>query len=359
MIEPVQHDFPLPSEKKTRLVGIVLIAICTALAGLFFLLAGAGLFLQGEFTSIPTILCLLFSILMMSTAYGLWTLKIWSYNLTRVICAVAILLCLLVVSAKGISPISGLIMIVAIGVLIYLHRKESRTLFAIGYFESSNSDDKSTNQEQAILSHNQSSLPSVTLASHSKSVEQEVSMEGGSVMNEIWQRLVVRGIKNPSSIVCYIVILYCLLLVSISNVNLYVPVPSLSELKKYNGEITRVYELGRTKNMWVTINLGNEKSEKLRLMSGFYSEFNFLQSLEGKEVTFWVQPIVRMSSFWFEEVQWIRQVKYEGKLIIGYKKHVKKILISRQNNGWMNHLKDIVVIAVIGFFLALVWRDNK
>jgi len=363
MTEPMQHDFPLSSEQKTRPAGIVLIAICTALAGLFFLLAGVALLLKGELTSISTILCLAFGVLFMSTAYGLWALKIWSYNLTRVICAVAILLCLLVLFAKGLSLIGGLIMIVAIGVLIYLHRKESRVLFAIGYFENSNPDNKSTNQEQAILSHNQSNLPSVTLASHSKSAEQEVSMEGGSIMKSAEQdpnSLASVKLEDRMSlkaiIITFLMYIISALMVAVPMIiDVFSddePLPNLAQMEKRSGIITSVYKarIGRILNSFFTIQISDGKS--IRYRSDYRLQDQF-KRIKGKQVTVWSVPIELGLGWWSYENN-IMQVQYQDHLILDYENEYRGRI--ERNLANASHFFTNAVLAFLLFIIfASIW----
>jgi len=301
-------------------------------------LAGVALLLKGELTSISTILCLAFGVLFMSTAYGLWALKIWSYNLTRVICAVAILLCLLVVSAKGLSPISGLIMIVAIGVLVYLHRKESRTLFAIDDFGS----------------ENQSSSFSLTMEADSKSAEQEVSMEGGSVMdwlqsNEVWQRFVIRGLKNPKALVFYIILIAGVLMAVQFKYNDSLPILELDQLDKRTGTLIGVYTVGRAQEPWISLK-SREEIFQYRYYNGPLSE---MKEYIGQEVVIWSQAELNFSRFGFQD--FTRQVQVNGKLIQDYEKIVKPSLkkVKKETNIFF-----IFPIILISWGLIALWRVN-
>jgi hypothetical protein len=105
-----------------RPLGVVIIAVLTAIGGIIFLASGAVLLLIGI-----GIIFLALGIVFLVMAYGLWNGKPWAWTITLILSVIGIILAIISISFGNIGSILSIILH---GVVIYyLYRPNVKVYF--------------------------------------------------------------------------------------------------------------------------------------------------------------------------------------------------------------------------------------
>jgi uncharacterized membrane protein HdeD (DUF308 family) len=105
-----------------RPLGITILAILAAVAGVFGLLAGFGmmaLFGAGGLFMILGLVTLVVSVLYLAFAYGAWTLQSWGWTLGVGLSVVSIVITLLQLTQGMTNVVSAIISIAISGAILY------------------------------------------------------------------------------------------------------------------------------------------------------------------------------------------------------------------------------------------------
>ena len=140
------------------------------------------------------------------------------------------------------------------------------------------------------------------------------------MMNELWQRLVVRGLKNPKTWIFYPILIFGMLMIVQFNYNDSLPILDLDQLDKRTGTLIDVHTVGRAKEPWIVLKRGEETFR-------YYFSKRQLPEIKkhiGQEIVVWSQAQLNMGKFRFQNIT--RQVQVGGKLIQDYEKNIHPYL---------------------------------
>ncbi len=168
------------------------------------------------------------------------------------------------------------------------------------------------------------------------------------MMNEIWQRLVVRGLKKPKLWPCYPWLIFgmgMLFQVAYDNNR---PVLQLDEMDVQSGVIVNAFTSGRAGKPWLVIQQGDQT---FKYAGGKVLE---LKKYIGKPATVWSEPHFFILSGYEHET---RQVQVDGQLIEDYEKDIRKN-IEALNEGNSKYMFYIFPILMIVIPLLLLWKLN-
>lgn len=179
--------------------------------------------------------------------------------------------------------------------------------------------------------------------------------------SEAWQRFVVRGMRNPVSIIEYIMILLILLSIIDNNNFINSLAPNLSQMERQSGVVEKVYKTGKSGRVWMDLRLDNGKILKYEFLITIPESIDKLRGLVGESVNVWGNKRFSLNAlgFKFGFVRDLMQVKIKDNLVFDYEKDIRPYMEKYKNRGWTIYLGDIVALLVIAFFLAHIWTDNK
>jgi hypothetical protein len=130
------------------------------------------------------------------------------------------------------------------------------------------------------------------------------------------------------------------------------PILNIGELDKRSGLLEEVYSSGRSKSPYIVLRTENGEMIEFSAFKGLEKK---LLPLVGSPMTIWSQPVFRLHYFGDEYM--VRQIEYQGELILDYDKVRPRIeAVKKSNKGTLLFVFPFLMIFLPAFVL---WKNRS